>query len=115
MRNAAKVGKYKSSADKEYVNYIMPQEHGNHYGTKYLSLGGYKFLAKDSFEIRVSEYSTKELDVKRHNFELNKDSFTNVRIDYKVSGIGSGSCGPQLDPKYQAKDAHFHYAFSITK
>ncbi len=115
MRNAAKVGKYKSSADKEYVNYIMPQEHGNHYGTKYLSLGGYKFLAKDSFEIRVSEYSTKELDVKRHNFELNKDSFTNVRIDYKVSGIGSGSCGPQLLPPYRMRDEKVSFNFSIIK
>ena len=26
---------------------------------------------------------------------------TNVRIDYRVSGIGSASCGPDLAPKYR--------------
>jgi beta-galactosidase len=115
MRNAAKMGKYESSADKEYVDYIVPQEHGNHYGTKYLSLGGYRFLANDSFEICVSSYSTKELDVKRHNFELVKDEFTNVRVDYKVSGIGSNSCGPALRPQYRMRDAKVSFKFSIIK
>ena len=115
MRNAAKMGKYESSSGAEYVDYIVPQEHGNHYNTKYLKLGNYRFLAKDSFEIRVSDYSTKELDRKTHNFELVKDEFTNVRIDYKVSGIGSNSCGPQLLSQYRMRDAKVNFNFSIIK
>lgn len=51
----------------------------------------------------------------KHNFELKKDTFTNVRIDYKVSGIGSGSCGPQLMEKYQLKDKMMKYNFTIKK
>ena len=115
MRNAAKVGMYKSSAEKEYVNYIVPQEHGNHYGTKYLKLGNYSFVSKNGFEMCVSDYSTKELDAKRHSFELVKNGFTNVRIDYKVSGIGSGSCGPQLLSQYKMRDAKVSFNFSIVK
>ena len=51
----------------------------------------------------------------KHNFELKKDTFTNVRIDYKVSGIGSGSCGPQLMEKYQLKDKKMKFDFTIKK
>ncbi len=115
MHNAAYVGMFDSSADKEYVDYIKPQEHGNHYGVKYLKLGGYEFIPDDSFEIRVSEYSSNELSVKRHNFELEKSPFTNVRIDYKVSGIGSNSCGPALLEKYRVQSGDFTFGFTIKK
>lgn len=37
MCHHTKIGKYSSSAEKEYVNYIMPQEHGNHTKTRMLS------------------------------------------------------------------------------
>ena len=104
-----------SSAEREYVDYIKPQEHGNHYNTKLLEIGGYKFISKDGFEFNVSKFSTEELTNKAHNFELVPDELTNIRIDCKVSGLGSASCGPLLDAKYPAKDAHFHYAFTITK
>ncbi len=115
MHNCSKMGMYESTAEKEYVDYIKPQEHGNHYNTKYMQLGGYEFVSEQGFEFNVSEYSTKELESKAHNFELEKSGTTNVRIDYKVSGIGSGSCGPQLVEAYQMNDKNVHFAFSIIK
>jgi len=38
---------------------------------------------------------------------------TIVRIDYKVGGIGSGSCGPYAIDKYKLLDKKIQYAFSI--
>ena len=115
MHNASAVGKYESSADKEYVDYIKPQEHGNHYGTKYVEIGGYRFTSHDKFEINVSNYTSRELTNKRHNFELVPDEYTTLRIDYKMSGIGSGSCGPALRFKYRTDDQKISFKFSITK
>ena len=115
MRNAAKVGMYKSSPEAEYVDYVMPQEHGNHYGTKYVDFGAYKIVAKDGFELCVSKYDTRELDRKGHNFELVPNGYANVRIDYKVSGIGSNSCGPELLPQYRLRDPKISFKFSIIK
>lgn len=115
MRNASQMGMYHSTAADEYVDYIKPQEHGNHYNTKYLKLGGYTFVSENGFEFAVSEYSKEELSAKKHNFELEKDKHTNVRIDYKVSGIGSGSCGPQLVEAYQLNDKNIAFKFSIIK
>ncbi len=115
MHHGSKMGMYQSSADREYVDYVKPQEHGNHYNTKYLKLGKYIFESNKGFEFNVSEYSKEELERKKHNFELATDEFTNVRIDYKVSGIGSGSCGPQLLEKYQLNDKNIIFNFTIKR
>ncbi len=115
MRNAAKVGLYSSTAKDEYVDYVKPQEHGNHFGTKYLSLGGYEFVSESGFEFAVSQYTAKELSRRAHNFELIPDEYTNVRIDYKVSGIGSNSCGGPLLPKYRVNEEKIDFKFSIVK
>ena len=103
------------TAEKEYVPYIMPQEHGNHYGVKLLELGGFAFVSRQGFECNVSRYSAKELEAKQHNFELETDGLSHVRVDYKVSGIGSGSCGPQLREQYRLQDEKVKFAFSIVK
>ncbi len=115
MRRASKIGMYKSTPENEYVDYIRPQEHGNHYGTRFLSLGEYTFVSDSGFEFSVSEYETGELEKKAHNFELEKSEYANVRIDYKNSGIGSNSCGPELIEKYRTNDAEFTFKFSIYK
>lgn len=114
MHGGAMLGMFESTPDKEYVNYVKPQEHGNHYGAKYLYLGGYEFIG-DSFEFAVSSYSREELTEKRHSHELSKNGFANVRIDYKMSGIGSGSCGPQLLEKYRMSDSEVSFKFLIKK
>ena len=115
MHHASKVGKYTSNAAAEYVDYIMPQEHGNHYGAKYLDLGEYSFVTNDTFEFRVSKFTTAELDRKAHNFELEPNGYSNVRIDYKVSGIGSESCGPALASRYQLREKEIRFNFTILK
>lgn len=113
MHHGSWMGYFESSAEKEYVPYMKPQEHGSHYNTKYLKIGKYAFISEQGFSCNVSEYTAKELTEKAHGFELVKDEYTNVRIDYKVSGIGSGSCGPQLMDKYRMNDGQVHFSFSI--
>ena len=115
MHHGAKMGMYESTAEKEYDNYIMPQEHGNHYGVKMLEIGGFTFVSGQGLECNVSKYTAKELENKQHNFELESDGLTHVRVDYKVSGIGSGSCGPQLREQYRLQDETVKFEFSIVK
>lgn len=104
-------GRYESCAEKEYVNYIMPQEHGNHEGARKLTLAsGLTFTADTPFSFNVSEYDTKTLTAAKHTDELKKDGTTNVRIDYKVSGLGSNSCGPGLAEKYQVPFTPFTFS-----
>jgi beta-galactosidase len=36
---------------------------------------------------------------------------TTVIIDYKNAGIGSASCGPELNPIYQITEKEFDFSF----
>ncbi|MBP3313523.1 MAG: glycoside hydrolase family 2 [Oscillospiraceae bacterium] len=107
-------GVWASSASREYVPYIRPQEHGNHFGVRYLDLeNAFRITARQPFEMGVSQYSTMELFCKKHSAELQKDGKTHVRIDYKDSGIGSHSCGPALLPQYCLAEKEIHFAFRL--
>ena len=117
MHYHAKIGFYDSTADKEYVNYIMPQEHGNHIGAKILDMkGSLIFTSDDGFEFNVSHYSAMNLMRAMHTDEIKKENSTIVRIDYKNSGIGSNSCGPELLAKYKLCEKKIeNFVFYINK
>lgn len=111
MHYHTRVGLYESCPSREYVPYIRPQEHGNHTGTKMLQIGGMTVTADDPFEFCVSRYSSKNLTVAEHADELRESEDLHVRVDYRVSGVGSHSCGPELQDKYKMMDKEFRFSF----
>ncbi len=114
MRYHAKVGFYESDADREYVPYPRPQEHGNHTKTKILELAeGLSFRSDMGFECNISHYSAEGLMEAGHTDELKKEDATIIRIDYKNSGLGSGSCGPLPQEKYRLMEKKIE-KFSFT-
>ncbi len=114
MHHHAKLGFYDSTAENEYVPYIFPQEHGNHTDVKELSIGKMVFTCQKGMDINVSEYSTHGLQKATHWDELQKSGYTHLRIDYKCSGLGSASCGPALQAKYQVNDKKIRFNFRLT-
>lgn len=113
MHHASMVDWYESDADIEYVGYVMPQEHGNHTKARILLIKDSFTFEAEEMEFNVSHYSADTLMRARHINELKKDSATNVRIDYKNSGIGSASCGPKLAEKYRLSEKDIHFEFTI--
>jgi beta-galactosidase len=96
----------------------MPQEHGNHTGVKQLAVfndqsQGLEFLSEQDFECNVSHYTSEQLTNARHNHDLVPEKLTIVRVDYKVSGIGSHSCGPELMEKYRLGEKEFKLKFGV--
>ena len=115
MCHHTKVSMYESSAKEEYVPYIVPQEHGNHTKTKQLHIGGLKFWADNEFQFNVSNYTSEVLTKTMHESDLIESENTIVRIDYKNSGIGSNSCGPELLEQYKLKEKDINFEFSISR
>ena len=114
MHYHANMGMYRSRASEEYVPYPMPQEHGNHYNTRYLKMDtGLEFTTDSAFEINVSQYTAKALEEAKHIDEIKKNGVTNVRVDYKSSGIGSASCGSELIEKYRLNEKKIKFSFII--
>ncbi len=114
MCHAGYIGLHHSTAQQEYVPYVRPQEHGNHTAVKLLCIGKLQICADDEMEINVSDYSTEALLKAEHTDELVRDGRVHLRIDYKVSGLGSNSCGPELEPKYRLSEKELVFRFSIT-
>ena len=115
MKQHAKVGLYDSTANDEYVPYVMPQEHGNHIETKYLYMkeSGLSFESEKGFEFAVTHLDALMLMRAMHTDEIKPAGKTIVRIDYKGSGIGSNSCGPALNEKYRLKEKDISFDFTI--
>ena len=68
-------------------------------------------IADDEFEFNVSLYTSDALTKAMHTNELKPNGKTNIRIDYKVSGIGSNSCGPELIEKYRLSEKDISFKF----
>ena len=105
MHYHAKIGFFESDADREYVPYPKPQEHGNHTKTKLLEMEkGLLFQSETGFDCNVSHYSAEGLMAAMHIDELRKENATVIRIDYKDSGVGSNACGPVLKEEYRLEE-----------
>ena len=61
----------------------------------------------------ASHFSPEQLDKKRHHWELEREPETTVIIDYRQSGIGSNSCGPNLLDKYRFQEDEFTCTFIL--
>lgn len=96
-------GEYRSTAWENFQNYIMPQENGSHYRSTRLELAEMlEVVADQPFSFSVLPYSTKQLHNAKHNFELPTSDGVYVNLDLTMSGVGTGSCGPDLPEKYHA-------------
>ncbi len=113
----ARMGIWASTAAAEYEPYIRPQECGSHYNTRWVTLENGRdqvhFQADTAFEFSALHYTMEELDAKNHTFELEESDTTEVLICYKNRGIGTGSCGPLLQEKYQITDQHIDFGFAV--
>lgn len=110
MNRHAPVGLYHSTPQQEYVPYIRPQEHGNHYGVRYLRMDrGLTVVTDTAFECAVLGYGALALDDATHIDELHPDGHTHIRLDYKDSGIGSASCGPRMVPEFRLDEPNIHF------
>ncbi|WMJ89700.1 glycoside hydrolase family 2 TIM barrel-domain containing protein [Anaerocolumna sp. MB42-C2] len=113
------MGKFEQRVSDMYEDYIKPQENSSHYGCHYLNVSdernnSFEVTGEEDFSFNVSEYTQEELTMKMHNFELQKSDYTVVCLDYKNSGIGSNSCGPELIKKYRLDEEKIAFKWSLS-
>jgi beta-galactosidase len=118
-KQSVRKGKYLTTVDGMFENYLMPQENGSRCGTEWAIISneqgmGLKFTAASEFSFNAAHYTPEDLTSAGHPYELNKRKETIVNIDYKMSGAGSGSCGPQLLEKYRLNERELEFSLRIT-
>ena len=97
-------------------NYPYPQESGSHYKTYNATIKSntneIEFVCKNSLSFQAIPFKVSEF--KDHSYLMKYNTkHTIVNLDYKMSGVGSNSCGPELLTKYQFNDKEFEYEFFI--
>ena len=100
---ASEYGYYENTAENNYDHgYVRPQESGSHYGTTYLAIDDLLTVEAESpFSFSLTPYSTAEIMGAMHDFELPKSDKVTLCLDLAVRGVGSHSCGPELENKYE--------------
>ena len=117
-RLAARLGDFSSTVSENYEPYIMPQENMAHDDCRWAKVShvsgrGICFVSDNVFSFSASHFTPEQLTAARHRHELTPDPETTVIIDYKQSGIGSNSCGPELDPAYRLDERSFRFRFRL--
>ena len=117
---ASRMGEFASTVYENYEPYVHPQENSSHYNTKWAtvsSVAGHGFMITQDerpFVFNATHYPPALLTHTAHHYELVPEAETTVNIDYRQSGIGSNSCGPELRDDLRLKDEKFNFSVNIT-
>lgn len=91
--------------NESFTDYIRPQECGSRFGTHWFELEGeagrISALGGSPFSFAVLPYPAGQLASAAHNFELKASGDCFVYIDAAMRGLGSASCGPKLDKRFE--------------
>ncbi len=118
MNNASYDDVFDSTVTNEYTHYIFPQETGNHIDVRFAAIydnegRGILFKGMPKFSFSALHYTPEQLDNTANDADLVPMEQTVVYIDYKQTGIGSNSCGPEILSKYEFNEKEFMYSFVI--
>jgi beta-galactosidase len=123
-RRSSYHGVFEATPETLFEPYIKPQENGNHHDCDWAAIGDRDitlFAAGDfdgaghmtTFDFQALPYTQEQLATARHNNELEPASTTVACFDYVQSGVGSNSCGPQLEPQYRLDDSRFTFRLTL--
>ena len=106
---------FQDTVDAMFVDYIRPQAGGSRWNCDYVSLSGQLGgieVTGEEFSFNASHFTQEALEHTAHNYELQACGDTVLCLDYRQNGIGSNSCGPELNPRY-AMPEEFTFNFSL--
>nr|WP_042196090.1 glycoside hydrolase family 2 TIM barrel-domain containing protein [Kibdelosporangium sp. MJ126-NF4]CEL22396.1 Beta-galactosidase [Kibdelosporangium sp. MJ126-NF4] len=111
-RQAAAVGRYKSTVDDMQTSYVVPQENGNRAEVRWVELTddtgrGIRIEGAPTFEFTARRWTTEDLDAATHTTDLTATDWIHLNLDIAQNGLGTASCGPGVLPQYQL---HAHKA-----
>lgn len=131
MKLSQKFGTHSLPIDDLFVNYDFPQEGGNRTDVRWVEFSGNAspkgqdntiaaqkitlkahFGSQEGCSFNAQHYTTDDVDKAQHAYELEdkKREEVYVRLDYRTAGIGSGSCGPKTEGKYECLAKEFEFA-----
>lgn len=105
-RQAARVGRFTRTVEELQTPYVMPQENGNRTEVRWADLTdvhghGLRVEGLPHVELTARRWTSEDLDAARHPRDLEPRDRLWVNLDAALHGLGSASCGPQVQPPYR--------------
>ncbi|MFE4330741.1 glycoside hydrolase family 2 TIM barrel-domain containing protein [Streptomyces sp. NPDC056831] len=107
---AVRVGRYESTVEAMQTPYVRPQENGNRRHLRWARLtcsrpggngtGGIEITGSPWFDLTAKPWSTQALQSAAHTVRLEPDALVHLNLDLEHHGLGSGSCGPSVQPRH---------------
>jgi len=117
-KQGMKTGVYSGSVEDQFVNYPVPQENGNKSDIRWLTITndqgeGFQISGAQPLNASVRKYTTLNLTEARHPYQLIKQPYTILNIDYEQGPIGNQSCGPRALEKYWVRPVKKHFVIML--
>lgn len=115
---SAPFGLYSAAVNELNTIYDVPQETGNHEDTVFLNITdrnkrGITIIGSPNFAFSYHNYTLESLTRARHRDELCCSDRNYLYIDYKMRPLGSHSCGPEPEEKYELRPHTFRFCCTI--
>lgn len=117
-KQSAIIKEYKFVTSDMFTNYIFPQENGHRSDTRWLELtsdnkeSGIKIIGWPVFGFSVWPYSSDNIEKAKHPYDLKKQGYFTLNIDYRQMGLGGTLSHTQ--EKYLLNSGTFDFQFIIT-
>ena len=118
-KDGAIVGSFASTVGDQYFPYVVPQEHGHHCDTRWLTLvdergKGLQFQAEGAmFGFNATHLPDEVLDPAKHPSELKPEKETTLYLDAAMRGLGTGSCGPDTLDRYRIHPGVYRLSYWV--
>jgi beta-galactosidase len=112
------IGIYEKNIKEMFIPYLKPQETGNREDVGWISLTdktgkGIQIRGRKKFSFTALKFTPNQIAKAKHPYELKPIKGIFLSIDAKDLGLGNGSCGPGVLPKYLLKPEIIGYDFTI--
>ena len=119
-RVSADLGVWQNSVAGEYVDYVMPQEHGHHIDVRWLELAAkgkkaarLRIEGAPTLEFNATHFTAEDLYAAKHTTDLQPREETVLYIDVAQRGLGTASCGPDTLEAYRIPAGRHTLAFTL--
>ena len=115
---AGKFGIWRAPTDTLKTPYVVPQENGSHFETRWAEFTGnagkgLRISADKPFCFGINRYETMDVEEAKHGPELEEQDYYVLSLDIAQDGIGTNSCGPRCLPKYDLKPGEFNFTWTF--
>ena len=115
---SALVGRFESTVADEYVPYIVPQEHGHHSDTRWLSLQsdaglGLRVEGRPTIGFSASHFTAADLYGALHTCDLEPRREVFLNLDHAQRGLGTASCGPDTAERYRLLERSYRFTYAL--